>query len=79
MAGDLPEGFFVDGWGEDFAEAILEVLGAEEGDQFIDDVGAIWEEERRSRAVDGGCEELLGGSESSMVGGRKGRIAVFST
>jgi hypothetical protein len=46
VAGDFPQGAFVDGWGEDFVEAVLQVLRAEEGDELVDDVGAIREEER---------------------------------
>lgn len=44
MAGDFPEGPFVDRRGQDFAETVLEVLRAEKGDEFVDDMSAIGEE-----------------------------------
>ena len=53
VAGDFPQGAFVDGRSQDFAEAVLQVLGAEEGDELVDDVGAIGEEERRAGAICG--------------------------
>ena len=46
MAGYLPERTFVDRRGQDFAETVLKVLCAEEGDEFVDDMGTIGEKER---------------------------------
>jgi hypothetical protein len=67
MARYLPKGSFVDGRGQDFAEPVLQVLGAKEGDELVNDVRAIWKEERRSGSIDGRSEELLGCSQSSVV------------
>lgn len=51
VAGDFPQRAFVDGRGQDFAEAVLQVLGSEEGDELVDDVSTIGEEERRAGTV----------------------------
>lgn len=44
MTRHLPQRSFVNSRGEDLAEAVLEVLRAKEGDQFVDDVGTVRKE-----------------------------------
>lgn len=68
VAGFLPERALVDGRREDFLEAEERVLGAEEGEEFVEDAGAVGEEEGRAGAVEGGREEFLFGAEGAVVG-----------
>ena len=67
MARFRPQGLFVDGWRDDFLEAIAYVLFSEELDKSVEDSSAVWEEDGGSGAVDGSGEELLLGSNVSVV------------
>jgi len=57
VAGFLPQRALVDGWGKNFLEAEERVLGPQEGEEFVEDVGAVGKEEGRAGAVEGGGEE----------------------
>lgn len=50
MPGLLPQCIFVDRGCEDLAEAVVWVLGADEGSEFLEYMGAIWVEEWRAGA-----------------------------
>ncbi len=68
VAGFLPQGALVDGRREDFLEAEERVLGAEEGEKFVEDARAVGEEKGRAGAVEGGREEFLLRAEGAVVG-----------